>query len=204
MVKSPSFIFSIAILAGGQSKRMGQNKALLKLNNTSILQRVIKTVKNLSNNIFLVTNTPQIYAKFQLPMVPDAITNKAALGGIYTAILHAKHPWVLVLACDMPFLNPNVITFLANQCYQTDIVIPLVHNHPETLHAFYKKSCLPAIKKRLLTNQLKVIGFFDDVQVKTISKTTLQKITSDFSFLTNINTPQEFAVAKELLKNNKI
>lgn len=199
---SQSGPFSVAILAGGKSKRMGQNKALLKLNGISILQRVINTVNPLTNDLFLVTNSPDIYHDFALPMVPDIIPHKAALGGIYTAIEHAKNDWVFVVACDMPLLNPKAITFLADQRQGADIVVPLIETNPETLHAFYKKSCLPAIEKPLQNNNLKIIGFFDDVSVKYIDKQMLKPITTNFDFLINLNTPQELNRIKSTIEKD--
>ncbi|MFQ5575398.1 MAG: molybdenum cofactor guanylyltransferase [Anaerolineae bacterium] len=183
--------FSIAILAGGQSRRMGRNKALLKLGGSPILQWVINTVQGLTDDLFLVTNTPQIYRPFNVPMTPDAIPGKAALGGIYSAILRARHEWVLVLACDMPLLNPNVITFLARRRQNFDVVAPLVTTHPETLHTYYRKTCLPAVEKQVHSGQLKITGFFEAVNVCYVTKKNLTTVTSNFDFLINLNTPQE-------------
>ncbi|HEY85314.1 MAG TPA: molybdenum cofactor guanylyltransferase [Chloroflexi bacterium] len=184
--------FSVAILAGGQSRRMGQNKALMRLGGMSILQWEINAVKGLTPDLFLVTNSPQIYTPFNIPTIPDVVPGKAALGGIYTALTYAKHNWVLVLACDMPLLNPAIITFLAQQRQEADAVIPLVGNHPETLHAFYHKRCIPAVQKRISANKLKVIDFFNEVQVRYVNKEALQAITPDFDYLINLNTPAEF------------
>ena len=171
---------------------MGQNKALMKLGGSSILQWEINTVKDLTPDFFLVTNSPQIYTPFNTPTKPDVLPGKAALGGIYTALTYARHNWVLVLACDMPLLNPAIITFLAQQRQDADVVIPLVGNRPETLHAFYHKRCLPAIRQRINADKLKVIGFFDEVRVRYVNKGALQAITPNFDYLTNLNTPAEF------------
>ncbi len=192
--------FSVAILAGGQSRRMGQNKALMRLGGIPVLQWEINAVKGLTTDLFLVTNSPKIYAPFNIPAKPDVIPGKAALGGIYTALTCAKHDWVLVLACDMPLLNPAIITFLAQQRQKADAVIPLVGNHPETLHAFYHKRCLPVIQKRINANELKVIGFFDEVQVYYVNKRALQTITPNFDYLTNLNTPAEFQRLKDIIE----
>ena len=192
--------FSVAILAGGQSRRMGQNKALMKLGELPILQWEINAVKNLTTDLFLVTNSPQVYAPFNIPAKPDVLPGKAALGGIYSALTYAKHNWTLVLACDMPLLNPAIITFLAQQRQAADVVIPLVSAHPETLHAFYHKRCLPAIKKRISANKLKATGFFDEIQVRYVNKEALQAITPNFDYLSNLNTPAEFRRLKGIFE----
>jgi len=185
--------FSVAILAGGQSTRMGQDKALLTLAGKPVLQHVIDAVAPLTDDLFLGTNTPNNYQQFGLPMVPDIMPGKASLGGIYTAIARARHDWVFVVACDMPLLNPRVVTFLAGLRLRADVVAPRIFPQPETLHAFYHKRCLPFIKPYLDANRLKVIGFFDDVSVSYVEKADLQSVAPSFDFLTNVNTPQDFS-----------
>ncbi len=171
---------------------MGQNKALMRLGGMPVLQWEINAVKSLTTDLFLVTNSPRVYTSFNIPTKPDVLPGKAALGGIYSALTYARHNWTLVLACDMPLLNPAIITFLAQQHQDADVVIPLVGNHPETLHAFYHKRCLPAARKRINADKLKVIGFFDEVQVRYVNKDALQAITPNFDYLSNLNTPAEF------------
>ena len=195
--------FSVAILAGGQSRRMGQNKALLKGGDVITLQRVINVVKVLTDDLFLVTNTPEVYRTFRLPMTPDLVPNKAALGGIYTAISQARYEWSLVLACDMPLLNPKVITFLAGYLNGVDVVCPRVESHPEALHTFYKKTCLPPIKSRITANKLKIIGFFDQVAVQYVGQAALTRISPNFNFLLNMNTPEDLALVRRLVETNE-
>lgn len=221
--------YSIAILAGGQSRRMGQNKALIKLGGTTVLQRVIDVAKPLSDDLFLVTTTPSVYAQFQLPMVADIVPNMAALGGIYTALKHACNPWTLVLACDMPFLNLKVIRHMAeylkmdldivcasleHTTAETDGTISgslsetqeMHHNtsgfiqRPEPLHAFYNQSCLPIIEGQMAVNQLKIATFFGKVRTRYLWQKDFDGIVSDMAFLLNMNTPEDLAKANALLQ----
>ncbi len=181
---------------------MGQDKALLNLAGKPVLQYVIDAVAPLTDDLFLGTNTPQRYRQFKAPAVPDIMPGKAALGGIYTAIARARHPWVFVVACDMPLLNPQVITFLAARRNQTDVVAPRIQKQPETMHSFYHKRCLPRIKPYLEADRLKVIGFFDDVTVTYVDKDALHSVVLSFDFLTNVNTPREFTKIEQILTNN--
>jgi len=196
---APPPYFSVAILAGGHSRRMGQNKALLEVGGVVILQRVINAVKHLTDDLFLVANTPQLYQDFSLPMQPDVIPDKAALGGVYTAILQARYEWTLILACDMPLLKPEVIAFLAGYLDTADVVCPLVNSYPETLHAFYRKTCLPVIAQQIAADALKIADFFERVNVQYINEAVLAAVTSDFNFLLNVNTPVDLAIARRLV-----
>ena len=195
--------FSIAILAGGQSRRMGRDKALIALDGQPILQRVILAVQNLTDDLFLVANAPHRYRAFGLPVIPDILPGKAALGGIYTAIARARYEWVLVLACDMPFLDPRVIALLADHRRHADVVVPRIAPQPETLHAFYRKTCLPAIRKRLAANRLRIIGFFEEVTVTYLPADVLQTVAPNFDFLINLNTPDELERARQILARRK-
>ena len=178
---------------------MGQNKALLKVNDQPILQRVISAVAELSPDQYLVTNTPEAYQQFQLPVVKDAIPGKGALGGVYTALLQAQYDWVFVLACDMPFLDPGIITQLASSISPAYDVVCLQHNGQlEPLHTFYHKSCLPIIEKQLSLNKLKITRFFEAVNPCLIDTASLFQKETENNFLMNLNTRQDLAKARLL------
>ncbi|RME48294.1 MAG: molybdenum cofactor guanylyltransferase, partial [Caldilineae bacterium] len=114
-----------------------------------------------------------------------------------------RHEWVLVLACDMPFLDPRAIALLADRRPGADVVVPRITPQPETLHAFYRKTCLPAIHKRLTANRLKVIGFFGDVAVVYVSAGALQQVVPTLDFLINLNTPDDLARARQIVARRK-
>lgn len=201
MGKIDALPFSIAILAGGHSRRMGRNKALISVGGKSILARVIDSLSHLSDDLYLVTNTPETYQTFNLPMVSDIIPNMAALGGIFTAISYAKHAWVFVVACDMPMLNSRVINGMATYRQGVDIVTPCWDKHPDALHSFYAKSCLPAIENQLGTKQLKAIGYFNEMKVRYLSTSELQQYAGNSNFLMNINTPEDLARVEKILES---
>ena len=172
---------SIAILAGGKSKRMGQDKAFLPVGKQMVIERVIERVRPFTDDLFISTNTPEAFSQFNLPMVGDIQPDKAALGGIYSAIYAAQHQSVLVVACDMPFLNVDLLDYLIKLSRTADVVAPLINPpQPETMHTVYSKTCLPAIEKRLLANKLRIIGFFDDVIVRYVEQNEISAIDPNF------------------------
>lgn len=194
---------SVAILAGGQSKRMGRDKAFLEVGGQPVIERVINRVRGLTNDLFISANEPEKYVRFNLPLVADIYPDKAALGGMYSVIQAARHPHVLVVACDMPFLHVGLLQHLVELAPTADIVIPLINPpQPETLHAVYSKACLPAIERRLLTNQLRIIGFFEEVSVRYLERAEVAKFDPQFYSFLNMNTPEEWekvqAIAKTL------
>jgi molybdopterin-guanine dinucleotide biosynthesis protein A len=126
-------------------------------------------------------------------VVPDIYPDKAALGGIYTAIYTARYNHVLIVACDMPFLNSTLLQHLINLAAAADVVAPLINPpQPETLHAIYSKTCLPAIEARLQANQLRVIGFFDQVKVRYVERAEIAHFDPHFYAFINMNTLEDW------------
>ncbi len=190
---------SVAVLAGGQSKRMKQDKAFMKVGDQPVIERVLAQVSSLSDDVFISTNTPEKYKHFNLRLVGDVYPNKAALGGIYSAIHTAKHQHVLIVACDMPFLNQQLLTHLISLAPTADIVTPLVVlPQPETMHAVYGKACLPAIKTRLEQNKLRIIDFFEDVLVRYLDRDEVLTFDPNLYSFINMNTHDDWKRVEEL------
>lgn len=192
-------MISVAILAGGQSRRMGQDKAFLPVGGRPVIERVIARVSPLTDDLFINANDAAKYLPLGLPVRPDVYPDKAALGGIYSAIYHARHPRVLVVACDMPFLNPALLRHLAGLAPTADVVVPVINPpQPETMHAVYSKNCLPAIEPRLLAGRLRIIGFFDDVTVRRVSRDEAARFDPDLYSFLNMNTPEDWQKVQAL------
>lgn len=201
--------YSIAINAGGQSSRMGTNKALVDLNGKPIIQHMLERLKPLDDaqEIFLVTNTPEEYEHLGLRMVGDIMPDGGALGGIYTAVQQSTTPYTLVLACDMPFIAADLLKFMLTLCENEkplfEVVVPRVEGYPQGLHAVYHKRCAPMIAMSLQLKQLKVIGFYDNVQVRYIDEPEYEEFDPDKFALMNINTQDELARARFIEKFGK-
>ncbi|MFQ5343261.1 MAG: molybdenum cofactor guanylyltransferase [Anaerolineae bacterium] len=123
--RSPTRISGI-ILAGGASRRMGQDKAFLQVGGELLIDRVLKAVRAVADDIIIVTNSPEKYAGYPARLIRDAYPGTGALGGIYTGLLAAEHSCGIVVACDMPFLKVDLLQYMAGQIEQYDVVIPYV------------------------------------------------------------------------------
>ena len=178
----------MAILAGGLSRRMGQDKALLPLGQRLVIEWVLERVVTLSDDVTLITNTPDKYGHLGYPMIEDVYPGKGALGGIYTGIQAALYPYCLMVACDMPFLNTELLRYLVDLAPGFDVVVPCIRQFPETLHAVYGKECLEPIRRRLFADQLKIVGFFDDVKVRYVERDDVARFDPTFRSFLNMNT----------------
>lgn len=193
---------SVAILAGGQSRRMGRDKALLPVGGRPVIERVIQCVMPLSDDVTIITNTPEKYYHLGCRTESDVYPGKGSLGGIYTAIHMARYSYCLVVACDMPFLNPNLLQHLMTLTSGFDVVIPHIKDFPETMHAIYGKGCLEPIKWRLLADHLKIITFFEDVRVRYVERDDVARFDPNFYSFLNMNTPADWEQVQRLAEED--
>ena len=183
-----------AIMAGGKSKRMGQDKAWIELDGEPIIRRVANVLALVADEVIVVANDPR-YAALGLRVVPDRFPDGGALGGIATGVSAATHDRVLVAACDMPFLSAEVWRVLLDHRYEADVVIPRIGGEYETLHALYTKACLAPMERALGAGKMRVISFFDEVRVQAIDERELRVADPTLRSFTNVNTPEELASA---------
>jgi molybdopterin-guanine dinucleotide biosynthesis protein A len=180
---------------------MGRDKAFLEVGGKLVIERVLAQVAALTDDLFISTNSPEKYERFGLRMVGDVYPDKAALGGIYSAIRAARHDHVLVVACDMPLLNGDLLRYLIDLAGAADVVAPLIDPpQPETTHTVYHKACLPAIESRLTQNRLRVIGFFEDVSVRYVDRAEVASFDPDFYSFTNMNTPEDWQKVAKIVE----
>jgi molybdopterin-guanine dinucleotide biosynthesis protein A len=185
---------SAAIMAGGKSKRMGQDKAWIELDGEPLVKRVADVLAQVADEVIVVANDPK-YERLGLRVVRDRYPDGGALGGIATGVTAATHDTVLVAACDMPFLSVDVWRLIVGHAGEADVVIPRVGGEFETLHALYTKACVPHIARSLAENRLRVISFFDQVKVLAIEEPELRAADPTLRSFTNVNTPEELASA---------
>lgn len=193
---------SIVIQAGGQSRRMGTNKALLRFRGQPLIAWVVERLSGLGDEIIITTNQPEPLAFLNLPLAPDLLPGKGALGGLYTALSAARFEQVAVVACDMPFINPDLLRGEANllDAGGWDAVVPTdPQGYPEPLSAVYRRStCLPAVKTALDAGEMRLISWFPQARVRLLNTAEIRGFGAvDFSFF-NINTPEDLELAEQL------
>ena len=189
------------IQAGGKSTRMGgRPKALMELGGRRIIDRVADVVRAVTDDLLLVTNTPELYASLGLAMVPDVFPDHGSLGGIYSGLRAAPGDAAFTVACDMPFLTPEVARLVIDRAALADVVVPTSSGgRLETLHACYAKSCLGPMESKLRQGQLRIAGFFDEVRVLAIPEDEVAHFRDPEIIFMNVNTPEELARAREVL-----
>lgn len=192
---------SISILAGGQSRRMGQPKSFVELAGKPLIQHLIERIHSLNYPIQIIANNPEAYEQFDLPVFPDVLVDKGALGGIYSALFHSSTPYTLCLACDMPFVNIRLINYMVECIGNYDVIVPMVDDYPQGLHALYHQRCNPIVEHQIMQSKLQLNQIFSLFYTNFISETALRHIDTTLHAFTNLNTPQELQAAEALYQD---
>jgi len=197
-------MLTVCIQAGGQSSRMGEDKALKTFLGRPLVQRVVERLAPLADEVILTTNRPEDYAFLKLPLFSDLKPGRGALGGLYTAIASASNPIVGVVACDMPFASASFFEeatrLLENE--EADVVIAKSEEGYEPLHAVYRRvTCLRAIEVAIDADMWKVVAWFPQVKVRVLTSDEIKRYDPSGLAFWNVNTPEEFAKAEEIAKS---
>lgn len=190
---------SVAVLAGGQSRRMGEDKSFVTLGGRALVEHTLERVAQLGLPVHIITNQPARYAQYGLPMFSDVIPARGSLGGLYTALSHSPTPWTLCVACDMPFLNVALLEDLLARRAICDAVVPVVAARPQSLHAVYHQRCMGAMHDALLREDLKIQQLFRRISVHFVAETHLRGLDPELHSFMNVNTPDELAQARAII-----
>ncbi len=215
------------IVAGGKSKRMGRPKAFIEFEGKPLIQRVVEKIEPICAETFIVANDLEAFGKFGVPVVADVYPGKASLGGIYTGLYVAEHSHVLVVGCDMPFLNQDLLRFLVSLAPPYDVVIPRAKDRSgkgpyippdateeekalwltrpiaretdlQPMHAVYSKQCMPVIRAHLANGDYRAIGFHDDVRLRVVEEDEINRFDPQHLSFFNMNTPDDWGQAQAI------
>jgi molybdopterin-guanine dinucleotide biosynthesis protein A len=192
---------TVAVMAGGKSSRMGTDKSFVRLLGKPLIEHVLERLDEVgAEETLLITNRLDDYAYLGLPMYTDVLPDKGSLGGIYTAVYYSSSDYTLVVACDMPFVNPALLCYMVGLCDGScDVIVPRVQEYPQGLHAIYNKACELPIRARRAADLLKIIGFYPDVRVRYIDEPEYERFDPRGLSFYNVNTPEELEEAHRLL-----
>lgn len=180
------------ILVGGKSRRMGRDKAFLKVQGIPIVERVIEAMEQCFERVLLVGDRPERFDAYALPVVPD-IYPGSALGGLYTGLFHAGTGQVFVATCDLPFPSVPLLRHLCSLGEGYDAVVPVTEHGYEPLFALYDKSCLEPIREQLESGDFCAFNYYPRVRVRFVPESEFSHLCPDGRCFVNVNTPEQFA-----------
>ena len=202
-----NFNASGIILAGGRSRRLGRNKALESIGGQPLVRRVIDRVSQVCDEVVVVVADRDQGAALPLEehhrVTIDRYPNGGSLGGIFSGLSAASQEWGLAVACDMPFLNLDLLRRMLSCREGVDAVVPVLEGRPEPTHAIYSKTCLPFMEQRLRDGDLKISKFFDEVRVAYVPEEEISSLDPDYLSFFNVNTAEDLDRALALVAQGR-
>jgi molybdenum cofactor guanylyltransferase len=188
------------ILAGGESSRMGRDKALLELNGAPLIVRVARLVESVAG-MPVIVGAPERFSGLGLEVIADDWEAAGPLGGIATALRASRAPWNLIVACDLPYLTKAWLDFLVMRglTSEADALLPVNERGAEPLCAMYRKRCEPAIRTALDRGTRKVTDGLAALRVEDIEPLEWKAFDSEGLLFKNMNTPADYEEAKARL-----
>ncbi len=201
---------SVLILAGGRSRRMGQDKVWMALDGVHLVERVVRRVLPIAGEVLFSANAADPFAQLAstLPVpgrvVADLFPGAGPLAGIHAGLSAARCDLLLALAADMPFVNLALVRHMIGLAQGFDVVAPQMP-HPTTgelawepLHALYRRSCLPAIAARLAAGERRVFCFLPDVRTRPLTLAEITPFDPELLSFFNVNSPDDWTSAQRL------
>jgi molybdenum cofactor guanylyltransferase len=181
-----------AILAGGQSRRMGVDKAFLEVDGKPLIRHSLEVLREVCSEVVIIGGNGEKFSRFGLAWHPDAVMDCGPLGGIYTALSLLKDD-VVMMACDLPRVTPELLRFLISHHRQSkaQITVPEAGKRVQPLVGVYNPSCLPLLDHFLERGERRVLHFLRECRTVAVS---IESAVPPFPLdtLLNVNTPQEY------------
>ena len=183
---------TLAVVAGGQGRRLsGVPKGLLKIGAGTVLERLLGLAP-LFAEVLLVANVPEPYARFGLRTVADVVPGKGSPGGVHAALVGARTQWVLAVACDMPFVQPEAIRVLLEaRAPEVDAVAFTVAGRVEPLLAVYRASLASPWGQALSEEDPSLRELLSRCRARLLPEEALRAVDAQLRSLVNVNTPED-------------
>jgi molybdopterin-guanine dinucleotide biosynthesis protein A len=181
------------VLAGGQSRRMGCDKALLKVDGQTLLLRAINLLRPYAGSVAIL-GPPGRYESLGVPVIPDRWPGQGPLAALLTGLERSANDWNVFLACDLPLLNAQFIELLLRSIQRDnfDAVVPRTSSGWHPLCAAYRRTCAAQMRKSLDAGRPAIVDLLPDLQVDIITEERLTKAEIDEEILLNVNSPKDW------------
>lgn len=188
------------VLAGGKSRRYGKNKALEQIDGVSLIERTVATLERVFHRVILSANDPEPYAFLHLPVIKDLYPGVGQLGGVHAGLCAMSDDAGFFVACDMPFLNPDLIRHMALLSSGRDAVVPRIGPHVEPLHALYKKTCIAPMVRAIERNERRIVSFYPEISIRYVEEEEIRVFDPGLDAFINVNRPQELRLSIDRMK----
>lgn len=187
----------LIILAGGGSRRMGRDKALIPVRGKPVIERILQRLRGWGDPL-VVTHRPEAYRYLGVSLVSDLFPGKGPLAGIHAGLAYSRHRINLVVACDMPFVSRAVADLLLVHLGEYDVSVPRFDGHLHPLFAVYTKGCLESLEASLKAGDLSVIRFLTRIRTQLVDGEAIAEVADPQLALFNMNDPADYHWANRM------
>lgn len=180
------------VVAGGRSRRMGRDKALLGWGGATLLDHAIRTLEAVCSDVRVLSGLQRRYTDRGRAVVVDAAPEQGPLAGLAAALAAAAPRPAILLAVDMPFVPAELLRYLADTLDGWDAVAPAIPSGPEPLCAVYGPACLDPVREALAAGERKMTSFWPRVRVLTHSADDLARFGPPERMFRNLNDPSDY------------
>ncbi len=189
-----------AVLAGGESRRFGRDKARAELAGKPLVSYVVEKLQTLFEDVLIISNQPVAYEGFHVTVVSDIVRGAGSLGGLLTALVHAQEERCFVAACDMPFIQVDLVRRMVDRCKGFDVVVPEAGEELQPLHAIYSKRCVGPIQQMIAEGDFRIFDFYPQVLTLRLEERLWAELDPESRSFSNINTLQDLDRAQKWIE----
>lgn len=188
------------VLAGGRSRRLGTDKASLTFEGRLLLETVIERLSGVCSEVIVASGRTAEGRKTPRPVrfVADLAPGRGPLAGVQAGLAAATAEFALVVACDMPFLNPDLLSYMAGLPRRYQALVPRTAGRWHPAHAIYGRSCLPVIEELLAKRSSSMRELLSRLDVRELPEEELRRYDPQGLSLFNVNEPQDLERARAL------
>jgi molybdopterin-guanine dinucleotide biosynthesis protein A len=179
------------VVAGGRSRRMGRDKALLPWGRTDLLGHALERLRAVTGDVRILCGSGPRYLDRGVPVETDLVPDSGPLGGVLAGLTAAAGQSALFLAVDLPGLPVSLLVHLVGRAGGCDAVVPVSSRGPEPLCAVYGPGCLEPIRRRMGAGELEMTSFWPDVRVRELRVAELAAFGDPDDLFRNLNTPAD-------------
>jgi molybdopterin-guanine dinucleotide biosynthesis protein A len=182
------------LLAGGRSRRMGTDKALVEFHGARLAERGLRILRSVCDDVVVASGDGSRLASLGAPQVADAAPDSGPLGGIVAGLEAAATDLVAVVAVDMPFASAGVLRLLAGRWSGEDAAVPVTDRGPEPLHAVYARSAAPALRRLLESGVLAMNRVLELIDTLGVEEREWRAADPSGRFALNVNRPEDLEI----------
>lgn len=175
------------ILAGGKSSRMKFNKAFAEISGVPVINIIINKFARLFDETIIISNEPELYEHLGLAVYKDIYPRMGPVSGIHSGLCHARYDKTFICACDMPFINMDLVEYMISLLGDYDSVVPEIDSYLQPLSAVYSRKCIPILEACLKEDRVKLVRIFEELNALVLNRSDLERFGIVEEIFLNVN-----------------